>query len=244
MNVKKWLAWRRYYWRCLLTSDGEYELRILRRYVPRDRVAIDVGANEGIYAYHLSRYARSVVAFEPNPRYDRALRFLPRNVTVRVEALSSAPGTLPLHIPASANGELESWATLEATELPLARSIDVPVRRLDDLELGPVGFIKMDVEGHEMAVLEGADATIRRDRPVLLVEAEDEYRPGATSDLFRWASEHSYRGCFFQKGHAVPVEDFRVADHQGHKNIRPGDLIRRQEFDYANNFLLVPSHLY
>ena len=31
MNAKKWLAWRRYYWRCLLTKDGEYELRILRR---------------------------------------------------------------------------------------------------------------------------------------------------------------------------------------------------------------------
>jgi FkbM family methyltransferase len=244
MNVKKWLGWRRYYWRCLLTKDGEYELRILRRYVPRDRVAIDVGANDGIYAYHLSRYADSVVAFEPNPRYDRALRFLPRNVTVRVEALSSAPGTLPLHIPATDTGESEGWATLETTHLPLARSIDVPVRRLDDLELGRVGFIKIDVEGHEMAVLAGADATIRRDRPTLLIEAEDEHRPGATSDLFRWASEHGYRGWFFQKGRAVPVEDFHLAEHQGRKNVGPGDLFRRQDLNYVNNFLCVPNHLY
>ena len=146
MNVKKWLSWRRYYWRCLLTKDGEYELRILRRYVPRDRVAIDVGANEGIYAYHLSRYAHSVVAFEPNPCYDRALRFLPRNVTVRVEALIIRIGhASPAH-PRHRYRRSEGWATLETTDLHLARSIDVPVRRLDDLELGRVGFMKIDVD--------------------------------------------------------------------------------------------------
>lgn len=239
MMLKKWLAWRRYYWRCLLTKEGEYELRILRRYVPRDRVAIDVGANEGIYAYHMSRYAPAVVAFEPNPCYDRALRFLPGNVTVRFEALSSSAGTLPLHIPASGAGESEGWATLEATDLPLARSIDVAVHRLDDLELGRVGFMKVDVEGHEMAVLRGADATIRRDRPILLVEAEDAHRPGATSELFRWATEHGYGGWFFQKGRAVPIEDFRIAEH-GVKDIGPSDLFRRQELNYINNFLFKP----
>jgi FkbM family methyltransferase len=241
MNVKKWLAWRRQYWRCFLTKNGEYELRILRRYVPRDRVAVDVGANEGVYAYHLSRYAHAVVAFEPNANYERSLRFLPRNVSVRFAALSSSPGSLPLHIPASNAGEAEGWATLEATDLPLARTIDVPVHRLDDLELGRVGFMKIDVEGHEMAVLAGASATIRRDRPVLLVEAEDSHGPGATSNLFRWASENGYRGWFFQKGRCVPVEDFRLADHQ---NCKTSDLFRfrRQDLNYFNNFLLVPEH--
>src|SRR5690242_3658822 len=82
-SLKTWLSWRRYYWWMLLTKYGEYELRVLHRHVPRDRVAIDVGANDGVYAYHLSRYARSVVAFEPNPHFNRALRFLPRNVAVR-----------------------------------------------------------------------------------------------------------------------------------------------------------------
>lgn len=241
MKLKTWLSWRRYYWWCLLTKTGEYELRILSRYVPRDRLAIDVGANNGIYAYHLSRYAQSVVAFEPNPRFDRALRFLPRNVSVRVEALSSAPGVLPLRIPATEAGEAEGWATLETTELPVARSIDVPVRRLDDLDLGHVGFMKIDVEGHEMSVLAGAEATIGRDRPTLLVEAEDEYRPGATSDLFGWASKHGYRGWFFQGGRAVPVEDFRLAEHQGRKAIGPGDQFRRQDLNYFNNFLFVSA---
>ena len=83
------------------------------------------------------------------------------------------------------------------------------------------------VEGHEMAVLARADATIRRDRPILLVEAKDAHHPDATSDLFRWASERGYRGWFFQKGRAVPVEDFRLAEHQGCKTIGPGDLCRR-----------------
>jgi FkbM family methyltransferase len=240
MILKGWFTWRFYYWRMLLANYGEYELRLLRQYVPRDRLAIDVGANNGIYAYHLSRYARSVVAFEPNMGFGRALRVLPRNVTVRFEALSSATGALPLHIPAAEAGEAEGWATLEATDLPVARSIDVPVRRLDDLDLGQIGFIKIDVEGHEMAVLAGATATIRRDRPTLLVEAEDRHRPGATAELFRWAEEQGYRGWFFQKGRAVPVEEFRLSEHQG-DHIRPGELIRPQELNYINNFLLVPA---
>lgn len=241
-RLRSRLSWRAYYWRMLATGDGEYELRILRRFVPRDRLAIDVGSNNGVYAYHLSRYARRVVAFEPNPNFGPALRLLPRNVSVRFEALSSTPGVLPLRIPAIHATEAEGWATLEPTDLPVARSIEVPVRRLDELGLERVGFMKIDVEGHEMAVLAGAAATIDRDRPVLLVEAEDEFRPGATAELFRWAEAHNYRGWFFHHRRATPVDQFDPAAHQRHKHIEPGETFRRQALaDYVNNFLFLPN---
>ncbi len=97
------------------------------------------------------------------------------------------------------------------------------------------------VEEYEMAVLAGADAKIRRDRPILLVEAEDAHHPDATSDFFRWASERGYRGWFFKKGRAVPVEDFRLAEHQGCKTIGRGDLFRRYNLNCIDNILFVPN---
>jgi hypothetical protein len=50
----------------------------------------------------------------------------------------------------------------------------VPTFRLDDLVEGPVGFLKMDVEGAEGRVAEGATALIARDRPIVTTELKDE----------------------------------------------------------------------
>ena len=62
------------------------------------------------------------------------------------------------------------------------QSIDVPVKRLDDLHLDQVGLIKIDVEGHELAVLRGAADTLTRNRPAVLAEAEERHHPHAPLD--------------------------------------------------------------
>lgn len=241
MGLRNWLRLRRYYWRQFFTADGEFELRILAVYVPPKRVAVDVGANMGTYSFHLSRFARSVVAFEPNPVFHDALRLLPSRVRVIAEALSSSAGSLPLSIPMGEAGEATGWATLEPTSLPVARTIEVPVRRLDDCDLPPVGFIKIDVEGHELDVLIGAEATIRRDQPVLLVECEDAHRSGATGDLFAWAKRMGYSGWFYFEGKRWSVEDFDLTKHQAQVHLTPGQRIRRQELPLVNNFLFQPT---
>src|ERR1700741_672839 len=56
----RWQAWES-------TRFGEPEIRLLRYLVDPRRTAIDIGAAEGIYAFHLQRLARRCVAFEPNP---------------------------------------------------------------------------------------------------------------------------------------------------------------------------------
>ncbi|MGO8126768.1 FkbM family methyltransferase, partial [Rhizobium ruizarguesonis] len=59
--------------------------------------------------------------------------------------------------------------------------ISVPTRRLDSYQFGPLGFIKIDVEGHELKVLKGSQAILNRDHPNLLIEAEDRHRPEPTN---------------------------------------------------------------
>jgi FkbM family methyltransferase len=63
-------------------------------------------------------------------------------------------------------------------ESAAVREIDVPMVRLDDMDLPDPAFIKIDVEGHELAVLEGAQALLARARPVLMMEMEDRHAPG------------------------------------------------------------------
>ena len=69
----------------------------------------------------------------------------------------------------------------------------VQTARLDDYQLPPVGFIKIDVEGHEEAVLRGAAQTIARNRPVLMIEIEERHNPGALGRLFERFGADRYR---------------------------------------------------
>jgi FkbM family methyltransferase len=58
-------------------------------------------------------------------------------------------------------------------------TVTVDVATLDSFHLDEVGFIKADVEGHELPVLRGATETLRRWRPTILTEVEEHRSPGS-----------------------------------------------------------------
>jgi FkbM family methyltransferase len=163
--------------RLALFEGCESELRYLARLGPNRGIAIDVGANEGLYTYGLSRLYSAVHAFEINPELAAWLRSrAPGNVTVHPMGLSSAAGTGELFIPVVRDKALTGWASLSPDNCPGAeRWIRQPVQfqSLDALDLTDVAFIKADVEGHEPQFLSGALETIRRNRPVVLLEVKD-----------------------------------------------------------------------
>lgn len=181
----------------LVGANREPEMALLPRLCRRDRVSIDVGAKIGAYARRMLPLSAHVHAFEPNPR---AARFLARTnclrTTVHQLALGAGSGNAELRIPHDATGRsLAGRATIApANTLGGLGTTSLPVRcdSLDRLAaagiLGsvPVGFIKIDVEGHERAVIAGAAALLRRDRPVLLIEANAAHGgdvPGLIVDL-------------------------------------------------------------
>jgi FkbM family methyltransferase len=152
---------------------GEPELGILGALVRRDRIAIDAGANRGMYSYALARHAREVHAFEPHPQLSRlAARLLRGRAVVHPCALSDRNGSCTFRIPEGQTGaDWHLLGTLEDTLLDTKhREVEVEARTLDSFAFEGVGFLKIDVEGHEQAVLAGARETIGRDRPTLLVE--------------------------------------------------------------------------
>jgi FkbM family methyltransferase len=153
-----------------LTGEPEPEIRFLSRFVCR--TAVDVGANSGSYTFALARFFNLVIAFEPNPGASRqiASASLP-NVRLENVALSSKEGKAVLKLPIVKGIALDGWAALDRNNLS-SESVDIEVRtaRLDDYGLTDVNFIKIDVEGHELDVLDGAINTITACRPVCLIE--------------------------------------------------------------------------
>lgn len=159
-------------------KKGERELHFLDRLVRPGSVAIDIGANKGLYSWLLSRIAADVKAFEPNPKmFAQLARSVPGNVEAFEVALSDAQGEAELILPIHRNGRYSNQGgSLQEAKYMSGKQVQRwPVRqeRLDAYGFSDVSFIKIDVEGFELEVIAGASETIRRERPVLLVEIDE-----------------------------------------------------------------------
>jgi len=165
-----------YYWRRIVDEArwGEHELSALRAILAPGGTAVDVGANQGFFAYAFSQIADRVEAFEPNPDCAAfARRMLGRRARVHAVALSNRPGRREFVVPVSEEGMvLHLGGALASDSGAAAKTMrfEVDVRTLDSYGFTDVRVIKVDVEGSEMDVLEGARMAILRDRPALIVE--------------------------------------------------------------------------
>lgn len=155
------------------------EEALLRRLAPRlsGRVVLDVGANTGAYALALARFAPDarIFAFEPHPRSHARLAARLREAGAqRVEALQLAlgdrPGTLLLHDFADADGSTQASLAPEAVALYGGETVthEVEVTTLDAFlaarRIERVAFVKIDTEGYDLKVLQGAARAIAERR--------------------------------------------------------------------------------
>jgi FkbM family methyltransferase len=138
-------------------------------------VYVDVGANVGHHALFMARRASQVVAFEPSAsareRFNTNVRLNGiANITLFPVALGDADGEAELGSGFEANSGSRSlcWT------LDRKQDETVTVRRGDTLffqeQLPRMTILKLDVEGYEKRVLNGLRNTLRRDRPVILIE--------------------------------------------------------------------------
>lgn len=220
--------------------DGEPELPHLAALLRPGDLAIDVGANLGTYAYELGRITGNVVAFEPNPTlaaFVDGLR-LPGVRQVNQVALAEAPGTAVLSVPPFDTGY--QAASLAPIDHPSDdERITVQVQTLDAQGLVAVRFIKIDVEGFEEAVLDGAVRLIERDRPTLLVEIEERHNAGGIERVSERLAELGYSGSFLLEGAWQPLSRFSLDEHQpgGEAFWSQARHLKRRQLPYVNNFL-------
>lgn len=140
-------------------------------------VAIDIGANVGIYTYALARAGAMVHAFEPQiacceviSAWASAGDYTGR-IHVHHMGAGAIEGELTLYIPLVRGRQVRTRASFEPCEGDCLR-MKVRVVRIDSCNLGTVSFIKIDVEGYELSTLQGAMGILRRDRPTLLIEID------------------------------------------------------------------------
>lgn len=154
-------------------QKGEVELRLLPFLVDPEKLSIDVGANKGLYTYYLAKLSRNVIAFEANPELCRFLKgAVAKNVTVINKGLSDCSSLKELHTPIIKNRSSFNTSTLEPAHVSnkTCRKQIIETADLDSYEFENIGFIKIDVEGHEMKVLKGAEKSIARSKPAIQIE--------------------------------------------------------------------------
>src|SRR5581483_6964527 len=144
------------------TATGEPELALLDKLMRHGATAVDIGANQGFFAFALAELSRRVVCFEPNPDYARFARWMLRGrAEVHAVALADKTARANFYVPHSDEGlVLHLAGSLKRAHhhFKTIESYEVEVRTLDDFALTDVSFIKLDVEGSERDVLEGARA--------------------------------------------------------------------------------------
>jgi len=168
--------------------DGRYEpneMYAMSKLISPGMRVVDVGANAGVFTLIAARLVGAtgtVDAFEPSTR-DRE-RLLANvslnglsNVKVHAEALGRASGKAVLAVAGPDHPGHNTIGGFAYSADARAYELEVDVTSLDDFataqNLTHLDLLKIDVEGSETAVLQGARETLRRFRPILVVEAYD-----------------------------------------------------------------------
>jgi FkbM family methyltransferase len=152
----------------------------------------DIGAHYGIFSLAAVHAGGKAVAVEPSPAaaqmisIQAAINGCAENIQVVRAAVSSEGGTMGL----LSSGVFSDGYFRVASNRPTSELIQTPTLTIDELtqQFGPPTHIKIDVEGHEMAVLRGGRIAIARHSPILFLEVHNEMAeseggdPGAVLD--------------------------------------------------------------
>lgn len=257
-SAKRWLApaakalaprlfWRRRY--RILQRLGQFrpDVRLVASLCDPNRISLDIGADVGEFTIAMLAWSRSVIAFEPRAAQarDLASMFDAVGAPVRVEAvaLSDKPGVAAMRVVEAEPGRstIDTDNALSDVNRDAVHSIVVPVILLDDLHLDDVGLIKIDVEGHELAVLRGATDTLVRNRPVILVEAEERHHPHAVGEITALLTRLGYAGYFDPGDGRRSIAEFDPARHQNPANVGGRQDGWAAHGPYVNNFAFFPE---
>ncbi|HEY5921526.1 MAG TPA: FkbM family methyltransferase [Kofleriaceae bacterium] len=206
----------------LLGANYEREMQLLDALCDQTKTGVDVGAKVGMYTYRIRARSSNVIAFEPNPLFCRMLHKVLKGERTRIEqvACSRTRGTAVMRMPFDRRGvaqfgrsTIDAANPLQHERVARVETIEVETRTLDEYDLSNVGFIKIDVEGHELAVLDGGARTIEGQRPNLLVECNDDHQPGGVAALVDWLRGRDYCVVFLSGRQILDADRYDREEH-------------------------------
>lgn len=202
-----------------------HDVKALLAHVPEGGIFFDVGSYFGYYALLAARRGAEVHAFEPSPpNFAHLYEHAALNPWARLHchriALSDEVGRAAFALASDDNrgtGHLVTPGSGEAYSEIQATTLDAFV---DAKKIGRIAALKIDVEGAELRVLRGAENTLRRDRPVLLVEVNEpclRRAGGSAAELTDALRALDYR--LVRTAYAGPSEFVSLAPREDYTNV-------------------------
>jgi len=201
----------------LLQSDGRYDISnfaAIEKLVNHGDVCFDIGANIGIYSVIFSKLSgqdTNTHSFEPVAHIRNRLTMNAKlngfdDIHVNAFALGATPETTNMNQVkegvfrggTSSFLKNENWQSLSESDF---EAVPVEIKTLDSYasnkNLKKINFLKIDVEGFEWNVLQGAQETLKRFKPHILMEYDfdrhnEEQKPDDYKDFFESIGYRAY----------------------------------------------------
>ena len=216
---------------------------IYKNLQPND-IAVDIGAHKGGYLYWMQKKVGKngrVYAFEPQPKLHQYISKIIQvnnysQVTLEHKGVSIQKGILELNIPMTKSGTSPGATIEKVNHQGDFKQVKVDVITLDEYFFNKNIFpslIKIDVEGHEKAVLEGGIKLLKKCKPKIVMECENRHlNDGDVFDIFKILINIGYKGYFFENNQLIALEHFDIKKHQVQEDGRFWEAE-----NYINNFV-------
>ena len=230
-----------------VTADYPFdvEAKLLRSVVAESSVMLDIGANAGIYSTIMEDIVGSenLYIFEPLPHLHRVLKKRFANAHVFDLALSDKDEIRNIRVPFIEGARVDARATFNShTESNQTGTEELAVQLLSldsfakTANLKAIELIKIDVEGHELAVINGGVETITRFKPLILIEIESRHHEFPITEIFSQFEGLGYEGYYL---HPSVFKLNNVAKFDGDRDQDQKNLNSKDLYHYLNNFFFV-----
>ena len=201
-----------------IKKKKEPEISLIKDLIEPETDSIDIGVYRGVHSYEMSKYSKIIHSFEPNPviykDLKKTLPLIIDNLKLYNYALSDKNITKNLRIPIrnlKANKlnyeefyEMGKATIHEENKFENYENFKVECKILDDFKFNnSISFIKIDVEGHEISVLNGAKIIIKKFKPNLLIEIEERHSKRNVKDTINFICSFGYNSYVFKENKLI-----------------------------------------
>ena len=216
-----------------IKKNYDQEISLLKKIIDKDLESVDIGVYRGVYSYEMSKLSSHVHSFEPNPLIypylEKNLKKIIKNLSLYNIAVSNKSEIVDLKIPnrfnvLNKNNHEERFklglATIHKEKKKKKKQFSlfkVRAEKLDNvIKNKNIGFIKIDVEGHEKNVLIGAENIIKKCKPKLLIEIEERHTNEKVENIIRFINDFGYNS-FFSDGYNL-IETKKLKNYNQKNN--------------------------
>lgn len=229
-------------WKTLSALEFDAELLLLEFFLTKNSVFFDIGTNKGEYAYYAEKLMnpKNIYLFEPEKKLNKQLQAIFGNCNVNNIALSDNKGKHQFKIPVI-NGVVDNClSSLEINNKEdnetEAIIYEVETDSLDNFvkekNIVP-DVIKIDVEGHELSVLQGAENFISKHHPTLIIEIEQRHHKNINiENIFESFKQKGYN-CYYYSKKQSQLFSYENKAHLTNTKDYFGKI------DYINNYIFI-----